>query len=100
VGSLSCHNLSGYGNFFKDIISFVALFWAKEWLKMVKNGPKKFLVKTEGLSSLPPAKSGRACYGNPTGRGHFYQMPNMYISYNTIKLKLTTRNILMYNKHT
>jgi len=38
---------------------------------------KKKLVKTEGLSSLPPAKSGRACYDNPTGRGHFYQMPNM-----------------------
>ena len=40
-------------------------------------GQKFFLVKT-GLSSLPPAKSGRACYDNPTGRGHFYQMPNMY----------------------
>jgi len=41
-------------------------------------GPKLFLVKMEGLSSLPPAKSGRACYDNPTGRGHFYQMPNKY----------------------
>jgi len=40
---------------------------------------KIFLVKTERLSSLPPAKSGRACYDNLTGRGHFYQMPNMYI---------------------
>ena len=39
---------------------------------------KIFLVKMEGLSSLPPAKSGRACYDNPTGRGHFYQMPNKY----------------------
>ena len=28
---------------------------------------KIFLVKIEGLSSLPPAKSGRACYDNPTG---------------------------------
>jgi len=37
-----------------------------------------FLVKIEGLSSLPPAKSGRACHDNPTGRGYFYQMPNMY----------------------
>jgi len=27
---------------------------------------------------LPPAKSGRACYDNPTGRGYFYQMSNMY----------------------
>jgi len=41
-------------------------------------GPKIFLVKIEGLSSLPPAKSGRACHDNPTGRGYFYQMPNMY----------------------
>ena len=41
-------------------------------------GQKIFLVKTEGLSSLPPAKSGRACYDNPTGRGYFYQMSNMY----------------------
>ena len=39
---------------------------------------KNFLVKIEGLSSLPPAKSGRACHDNPTGRGYFYQMPNMY----------------------
>jgi len=39
---------------------------------------KNFLVKIERLSSLPPAKSGRACYDNPTERGHFYQMPNMY----------------------
>ena len=38
---------------------------------------KIFLVKIEGLSSLPPAKSGRACHDNPTGRGYFYQMPNM-----------------------
>jgi len=41
-------------------------------------GQKIFLVKTERLSSLPPAKSGRACYDNPTGRGYFYQTPNMY----------------------
>jgi len=41
-------------------------------------GKKIFLVKIEGLSSLPPAKSGRACYDNPTGRGYFYQMANMY----------------------
>ena len=40
-------------------------------------GQKNYL-KQEGLSSLPPAKSGRACYDNPTGRGHFYQMPNTY----------------------
>jgi len=43
------------------------------------NGRAKFFfVKIEGLSSLPAAKSGRACYDNPTGRGYFYQMPNMY----------------------
>ena len=42
-------------------------------------GPKIFLVKIEGLLCLdPPAKSGRACHDNPTGRGYFYQMPNMY----------------------
>ena len=43
------------------------------------NGRAKFfLVKIDRLSSLPPAKSGRACYDNPTGRGYFYQMPNVY----------------------
>ena len=43
-------------------------------------GQKNFLVKIEGLLCLPPAKSGRACHDNPTGRGYvyFYQMPNMY----------------------
>ena len=30
---------------------------------------KNFFVKIEGLSSLPPAKSGRACYDN--GKGVF-----------------------------
>jgi len=39
---------------------------------------QKILVRKERLSSLPPAKSGRACYDNPTGMGYFYQMPNMY----------------------
>jgi len=39
---------------------------------------KIFLVKIEGLSSFPPFKSGRACHDNPTGRGYFYQMSNMY----------------------
>ena len=28
---------------------------------------------------FPPAKSGRACYDNPTRRGDFYQMSNMSI---------------------
>ena len=51
-------------------------------------GQKKiFLVKIEGISSfttiklgpgLPPAKSGRACYNNPTVRGYFYQMSEVY----------------------
>jgi len=27
---------------------------------------------------LPPAKSDRACYDNPTGMGYFYHMSNMY----------------------
>ena len=60
-----------------------------EWVTGVdKGGPggpappngraKNFLVKIERLSILPPAKSGRACYDNPMGRGYFYQMPNMY----------------------
>ena len=45
---------------------------------------KIFFVKIEGLSTiklnpgLPPAKSGRACYDNPKGRGYFYPMSNMY----------------------
>jgi len=51
-------------------------------------GQKRFfLVKIEGISNfttikLGPgptaAKSGRACYDNPTGRGYIYQMSNMY----------------------
>ena len=60
-------------------------------------GPKIFLsVKTEGLSSLPPAKSGRACYDNPTGRGHFYQMPNMYtcIAYLIENRKFCSKNLV------
>ena len=40
-------------------------------------GKKIFLVKIEVLSSLPPAKSGRACHDNPKS-WYFYQMPNMY----------------------
>ena len=57
-------------------------------------GQKFFLVKIEELSSLPPAKSGRACYDNPTGRGYFYQMSNMYtcIAYLTeIQLKFCSK---------
>jgi len=45
---------------------------------VTRQWPDKKLVKIERLSSLPPAKSGRACHDNPTGRGYFYQMPNMY----------------------
>ena len=41
---------------------------------------KIFLVKIEGLSSLPPAKSGRACHDNPTGRGYFYLICLLYTS--------------------
>ena len=55
-----------------------------------------FKVKTEGLSSLPPAKCGRACYDNPTGRGHFYQMPNMYtcIAYLIEIRKFCSKNLV------
>jgi len=55
-----------------------------------------FLVKIEGLSSLPPPKSGRACYDNPTGRGYFYQMPNMYtcIAYLTEIRKFCSKNLV------
>jgi len=57
---------------------------------------KIFLVKIEGLSSLPPAKSGRACYDNPTGRRHFYQMPNMYtcIAYLIEIRKFCSKNLV------
>jgi len=58
---------------------------------------KKFLlVKTEGLASLCPAKSGHACYDNPTGRGHFYQMPNMYtcIAYLIEIRKFCSKNLV------
>jgi len=58
-------------------------------------GQKK-LVKIEGLSSLPPAKSGRACYDNPTGRGYFYQMPNTYtcIAYLIEIRKFCSKNLV------
>ena len=60
---------------------FPSLHWRRQGgprLPPPNRRPPIFLFKTEGLSSLPPAKSGRACYDNPTGRGHFYQMPNTY----------------------
>jgi len=57
---------------------------------------KKFLLKIEGLLCLPPAKSGRACHDNPTGRGHFYQMPNMYtcIAYLIEIRKFCSKNLV------
>ena len=57
---------------------------------------QNFLVKIEGLSSLPPAKSGRACYDNPTGMGYFYQMSNMYtcIAYLTEIRKFCSKNLV------
>jgi len=60
------------------------------------DGQKIFLVKIEGLSSLPPAKSGRACYEDPTGRGHFCQMPNMYtcIAYLIEIRKFCSKNLV------
>ena len=59
-------------------------------------GPNFFLVKTGGLSSLPPAKSGRVCYDNPTGRGSFYQMSNMYtcIAYLIEIRKFSSKNLV------
>ena len=77
---------------------------AVPWITGVdKGGPgppnrwakKIFLVKKEGLSSLPPAESGRACYDNPTGRGHFYQMP-MYtcIAYLIEIRKFCSKNLV------
>ena len=57
-----------------------------------------FLVKIEGLSSLPPAKSGHACYDNLTGRGYvyFYQVPNMYtcIAYSIEIRKFCSKNLV------
>ena len=64
-----------------------------------------FLVKIEGVSSfttiklgpgLPAAKSGRACYDNPTGRGYFYQMSNMYtcIAYLIEIRKFCSKNLV------
>ena len=59
-------------------------------------GQKFFLVKIEGLSSLPPAKFGRACYDNPTGRGYFYQMSKMYtcIAYLIEIRKFCSKNLV------
>ena len=57
---------------------------------------KNVLVKIEGLSSLPPAKSGHACYDNLMGRGYFYQMPNMYtcIAYLIEIRKFCSKNLV------
>ena len=47
---------------------------------------------------LPPAKSGRACYDNPTGRGYFDQMSNMYtcIAYLTEIRKFCSKNLVLH----
>ena len=58
---------------------------------------QNFFVKIEGLSTgLPRAKSGRARYDNPTGRGHFYQMSNMYtcIAYLIEIRQFCTKNLV------
>jgi len=66
---------------------------------------KFFLVKIEGISNfttiklgpgLTAAKSGRACYGDPTGRGYFYQMSNMYtyIAYLIEIQKFRSKNLV------
>ena len=56
------------------------------------NGPQQFSL----APGLPPAKSGRACHNNPTGRGYFYQMSNMYtcIAYLTEILKFCSKNMV------
>jgi len=43
-----------------------------------------------------PKKSGRACYDNPTGRGHFYQMSNTYtcIAYLIEIRKFCSKNLV------
>ena len=45
---------------------------------------------------LPPAKSCRACYDNPTGRGYFYQMSKMYtcIAYLIEIRKFCSKNVV------
>ena len=45
---------------------------------------------------LPPAKSGRACYDNPTGSGYFYQPSYMYtcIAYLTEIRKFCSKNLV------
>jgi len=67
------------------------------------NAPAKFFLLKQRhfqqLSLTPglyPAKSGRACYDNPTGRGYFYQMPNMYtcIAYLTEIRKFCSKNLV------
>ena len=71
--------------------------------KLVKN-LKAFTVSRASNDSqqlslapgLPPAKSGRACYDNPTGMGHFYQMSNMYtcIAYLIEIRKFCSKNVV------
>ena len=74
------------------------LHWRRQGGQPPANGrvKKNFFVKIEGLSSLPPAKSCRACYDNPTGRGYFYQMPNIYtcIAYLIEIRKFCSKNLV------
>ena len=57
----------------KNNLKLSALFY-KISKNLKANGPQQLSL----APCLPPAKSGRACYDNPTGRGYFYQMSNMY----------------------
>ena len=45
---------------------------------------------------LPPAKSGRVCYDNPTEREYFYQMSNVYtcIAYFIEIRKFCSKNVV------
>ena len=55
------------------------------------------VLKSSDISTgLPPAKSGRACYDNPTGRGYFCQMSNMYtcIAYLIEIRKFCSKNLV------
>ena len=59
----------------------------------VSNDPQQLSL----APGLPPAKPGRACYDrpNPTRRGYFYQMSNMYtcIAYLTEIRKFWSKNL-------
>ena len=72
-----------------------ALFSTK-LVKILKLKPFNDPQQLSLAPGLSPAKSGRACYDNPTGRGFFYQMSNMYtcIAYLTEIRKFCSKNLV------